>query len=89
MWECHGVTTWFTQVNTNVGQYYFHVLTTYIFYCFLNLKQTQKNTVVLPWPSDDQGMFQANSKCFDTTLSPQIDFLTVILYDAYMYVFIT
>ena len=33
-WGCHGVTAWFTQANTSVGQYYFHVLITYIrIYC--------------------------------------------------------
>ena len=42
-WGCHNVITWLTHANTSVGQYYFYVLTTYIYYCFLNVKQTQKN----------------------------------------------
>ena len=40
--RCHHVTYY---ANTSVGQYYFHVLISYIYmyYCFLNIKRAQKN----------------------------------------------
>ena len=79
-WGCHGVIAQLTQANTSVRQYYFRVLITYIhiymYYCFLNIKRTQKNNGGLQCclgHVTTRECFQASPKGFDTILSPHID----------------